>query len=99
MSTSQRTSLESVSCHYRGVDLRVEVGDSAATLLINSMPRETREFPPQPGRFRLSSMVQTDYEWHEFVEAELLIDGTVTRVILKANNQVLLEENLGEKVS
>ena len=97
MSKSQTTSAGSLTCHYRGVDLKIEVGDSNATLLINNMPRESREMPPVAGRFRLTSTVQIDYEWHEFVEAELVIDGASAQVVLKANNQVLLQENLARE--
>ena len=59
---------------YRGARLRVEVDDQMrSSLYINGLQRDSQDAETLPARCRLSSSVQTDYEWHEFIEAEIIL--------------------------
>ena len=79
-----------VTANYRGVILTVESDGYEGRLFINGLIRARIKLTSTT---RLSSTVQTDYEWHE------LIEGTITRkadkitISLSANNvEIALEE-------
>ena len=79
-----------VTAKYRGVILTVESDGYEGRLFINGLIRARIKLTSTT---RLSSTVQTDYEWHE------LIEGTITRkadkitITLSANNvEIALEE-------
>ena len=79
-----------VTANYRGVILTVESDGYEGRLFINGLIRARIKLTSTT---RLSSTVQTDYEWHE------LIEGTITRkadkitITLSANNvEIALEE-------
>ncbi len=76
---------------YRGAKLALRIdGDSTASLLVNGILREENEF--SQGSVRLSSTVQTDYEWHEYIEgrAEQMENGI--RASLLSNNTLVAEQ-------
>jgi len=82
-----------VEVNYRGANLKMEVDVDSASLSINGLERDRK--PLSPGQVvRLSSTVQTDYEWHEFVEGVLEVSERQVTLTLTANSQVLLEEVL-----
>lgn len=79
--------------NYRGTRLCIDVEIGSAGLSINGLERDRK--PLTPGQsISLSSTVQTDYEWHEFVEGILEIGEEQVKVTLTANSQVLIEEVL-----
>lgn len=85
--------MHTLEFNYRDNDLRVEVATPpAARLLINRINRASETRDEVPCRIRLSSSVQTDYEWHEFVEAEIDFSADEIRLVLIANKAVIAEQ-------
>ena len=79
---------------YRGVQLRVEIKEKLySSLYINGIRRDSMH-AAMPGHCFLSTTVQTDYEWHEFIEAELIVTGAKVVVKVSANNQTVGTETL-----
>ena len=80
---------------YKNAFLRVELeAGGSAGLFINNIQRmhsslgtrkETLQGTLQ-GTLRLSSSVQTDYEWHEFIEAIIIFKEKEISVSLCASN-------------
>ena len=83
---------------YRGADISVEIAmPPAVTLKINRLVRDTAEAGTDPITLRVSSTVQTDYEWHEFIEGVVIFDrGAVTARII-ANNQELVSRQFPDE--
>ena len=76
---------KSAETEYGGAHLRVEVdGDGEARLLVNGLVRD--KSGPAPNLL-LTSTVQTDYEWHEFVEARVLQDDNTVEIVIACNKQ------------
>jgi len=69
---------------YRGAHLKLEISDKGKTqLLINTLVRDEGS---SEETLRLSSVVQTDYEWHELIEGLVSFEpGSITATLL-ANN-------------
>ncbi|MEK9868747.1 MAG: hypothetical protein VXA40_07975 [Gammaproteobacteria bacterium] len=85
--------MHTLEFNYRDNDLRVEVATPpAARLLINRINRASETRDEVPCRITLSSSVQTDYEWHEFVEAQIDFSADEIRLVLIANKAVLAEQ-------
>lgn len=77
--------------NYRGTTLCVDAQVDSAGLSINGLERDRKRLTTGQ-TVRLSSTVQTDYEWHEFVEAVLEVAEEEVRVTVTANSQVLLQQ-------
>ena len=86
--------MSAVECSYRGVLLRVTITDEFAALSINGLERDRRPLKGTSGRIRLSSSVQTGYEWHEFIEGLLDLSGSSVDISLSANSQLLTRESV-----
>ena len=72
---------------YRNEALRVELdGVGSAALFINNIQRMQDTLTTLPGTIRLSSSVQTDYEWHEFIEAIVTFTEKEIGISLRASN-------------
>ena len=85
--------MHTLEFNYRDNDLRVEVATPpAARLLINRINRASETRDGVPCRITLSSSVQTDYEWHEFVEAQIDFSADEIRLVLIANKAVIAEQ-------
>lgn len=81
-----------LSTHYRGANLELTFdGKGQAALLINGIVRQSTEVETGDTA-RLSSTVQTDYEWHEFIEAIVRPQGNAIEAILIANNAELARQ-------
>ena len=77
---------------YRGARLRVEINDKMETYLyINGIQRDS-DSPTSTGYCSLVSTIQTDYEWHELIRAEVNISGSEVVIKLSANNKTLGKE-------
>ena len=76
---------------YRGADLSLEiVYPSSVILRINGLARDKVQGDVRNVVLRVSSTVQTDYEWHEFIEGIVEYHcGTITARLV-ANNQELV---------
>ncbi len=76
---------------YRGarLELRIE-GSSCAKLLVNGILREENKF--NQGSVRLSSTVQTDYEWHEYIEGRVEQNDSGLVASLLSNNTLVAEQ-------
>lgn len=75
---------------YRDADLKVEFSpEPSVRLLINDISRQEETADEVPCTLRLSSTVQTDYEWHEFIEAIIRYDEETVSIQLLANNAEL----------
>ncbi|MGV0036309.1 MAG: hypothetical protein ACNYPE_15660 [Candidatus Azotimanducaceae bacterium WSBS_2022_MAG_OTU7] len=73
---------------YRDTALRVELdGKGSAGLFINDIQRMHESLTALPGTLRLSSSVQTDYEWHEFIEAIIVFGEKEITISLRASNE------------
>ena len=78
---------------YRNIALRVELdGVRSAALFINNIKRMQDTLTTRPGTLRLSSSVQTDYEWHEFIEAILTFTEKEIGISLRASNSEIAGE-------
>ena len=84
-----------VETQYRGASLVVEAGPDEAALFINGIRRAQAS---TAGRevIRLNSSVQTDYEWHEFIEAVVTLgsDGRGCDVVISASNTEVVTATL-----
>ena len=83
---------------YRGVILSLELGTSPdVALRINGLERDRARSDAAAVTLRVSSTVQTDYEWHEFIEGTVVYaDGEITARLV-ANNQELVNERYSRK--
>lgn len=78
---------------YRGARLAIEFGsDQRVRLRINGLVREEAALPEATGSLRLSSTVQTDYEWHEFIEAVIEIGDDAIVTTVSANGAELTRD-------
>jgi hypothetical protein len=81
---SQMPALE---VNYKNAALRVEMDDNrSAALFINNIQRMQESLTTESGTLRLSSSVQTDYEWHEFIEVIVTVDEKEITISLRASN-------------
>ena len=75
---------------YRGAQLKLEISDDGKTqLLINGLVRDDGS---SETTVRLSSVVQTDYEWHEFIEGIVSFEPGGFTASLFANNTNLVRK-------
>ena len=78
-----------VTVNYRGAILTVESDEDEGRLLINGLIRARNKLTPT---MRLTSTVQTDYEWHELIEGIIKRKAGKITLSLKANNvEIALE--------
>jgi hypothetical protein len=78
---------------YRSACLRVELDDNlVARLFINNINRHEQSGETVPCVLNLSSTVQTDYEWHEYIEAIIKFGVREVTVKLLANNTEVAHE-------
>lgn len=81
--------MNTLKTNYRGADLRLELENDAARLLINGISRDQGKVTTS---LRLSSTVQTDYELHEFIQAIIIRnDNTVTAKLVAGNTDIASE--------
>ena len=79
-----------LSTQYGQIRLRVEFDPApGARLLINDIQRDEQCGSQVPCILRLSSTVQTGYEWHEHIEAVVHYEPDCVSVRLVANNTEL----------
>lgn len=79
----------STKIEYRGARLQLEISDEHVQLRINGIVRDET---PTGDVQRLSSTVQTDYEWHEFIEAVVAFTDRGIQASLLANGQELISQ-------
>ena len=88
------TQMPALEVNYNNAALRVEVNDNrSAALFINNAQRMQESLTTLPGTLRLSSSVQTDYEWHEFIEVLVTFDEKEITISLHASNSQIACEN------
>ena len=88
---------QSFACiDYKGSSICVEIDPGQSiSLKINGLLRESRKFTGVLQKAtKLSSSVQTDYEWHEFIVAEVLISQDSATVNILANDKLILDKAL-----
>ena len=79
--------MPALAAEYRHAVLRVELdSDRTARLLINNIQRMQASLTALSGTLRLSSSVQTDYEWHEFIEGIVTFNEKEISLSLWASN-------------
>jgi hypothetical protein len=81
---------------YRGAHLKLEISEGKTRLLINGLVRDEGS---SEKTLRLSSVVQTDYEWHELIEGFVSFEpGSITGSLLANNINVAQKTyKLGEE--
>ena len=92
---------EVLQTHYQGAELCLQLtsvalageapnaaihGGLAATLMINGVTRDEVKCQSNTSTLRLTSTVQTDYEWHEFIEAIVDVTKDTVNIRLLASN-------------
>ncbi len=83
--------LELTAIEHKGARISVELGDGHARLLINGLVREQQTLDPASDvAIRLSSTVQTEYEWHESIDALIRPSGKHFELSLTANAKPLI---------
>ena len=76
---------------YRGAVISLTIATPpAVTLRINRLARDSAEGKTEPVTLRVSSTVQTDYEWHEFIEGVVTFAGGAVSARIIANSQELV---------
>ena len=79
--------MPALEAEYRHAVLRVELDSNrSARLLINNIQRMQASLTTLSGILRLSSSVQTDYEWHEFIEGIVTFSKKEITLSLRASN-------------
>ena len=72
---------------YQGIILKVEFDrEPRARLFINRIKRQELAVDQTPCLIHLCSSVQTDYEWHESIEARVIYMEEQVSVCLSANH-------------
>lgn len=85
---------------YRGVDLALDIGrPHTVTLRINGITRDRADGAGANVTLRVNSTVQTDYEWHEFIEGIVTFDGGGATARIVANNLELARQHYPDKES
>lgn len=85
--------MHQIETTYHGARLTLSFDDSpAAKLAINGLVREEASSNSDAITLRLSSTVQTDYEWHEFIEGTVRYSASRIEATLIANNTELLQQ-------
>ena len=78
---------------YRGIDIRVEViPKQSVCLYINNINRAQDKLSSDHCTVILNSSVQTDYEWHEFIEARVTLQGDMVSIGVEASNIKIAEQ-------
>lgn len=81
---------EILETRYRGADLALDISSPpAAVLRINGLVRNSAAAEGPKVTLRVHSTVQTDYEWHEFIEGFVTFDGERITARILANGQEL----------
>jgi len=85
-----------ITVEYKGIQIGLQVSDTPAiTLTIDGMVRSRQQSSKGTDvLLNLSSSVQTDYEWHEFIEATAFFTETEVQVKIAANKANLLEQTI-----
>ncbi len=91
------TVIDSLNVAYRGTELSVELMDPPGAeltvrLKINGILRDSKSQQP-PCRLQLSTSVQTDYEWHEFIEARIDCSDANIQITIDANSARIADES------
>ena len=74
---------------YRGAQLRLEINDKMiSSLFVNGIKRDS-DSSSLSGYCSLSTTIQTDYEWHEFIKAEVTASESEVIVKLSANSKII----------
>lgn len=82
-----------IETHYHGADLRLEAGEKpSASLRINGIVRDEASAAKGDITLKVNTTLQTDYEWHEFIEGTVEYRDGVIHARLAANNQELASE-------
>lgn len=82
---------------YGGARLAVEIDRTHARLRINGLVRDAARLGAD--QLRLSSTVQTGYEWHEHIEAVVEFHPDTVSVTLLANRSELARESYSREAS
>ena len=82
--------MKQLTINYRGANLTVELDHSEGRLLINGLVRERSK---RTAGIRLSSTVQTDYEWHEFIVGTIICSENSIIMVLTANNAEIARQD------
>ena len=93
------TPMPALEVKYKNAALRVETGgNQSAALFINNIQRMQASLTTLPGTLRLSSSVQTNYEWHEFIEVIVTFDEKEITISLRASNSEIACETYPDQM-
>jgi len=82
---------EELKVSYEGTELLLIFGqEPRASLCINGVERESVSSDKPAITLKLSSTVQTDYEWHECVEAIVVYSASTIRASILASKKELI---------
>ena len=81
--------MNKLAIHYRDAELCVELDETEARLLINGLVRQRS---PVSKAVLLSSTVQTDYEWHEYIEGIITRHSCGIKMVILANKVQIAEK-------
>ena len=86
--------MQTILVDHHGEELKLELDQTpSARLFVNGIQRASDHAAATPCKLLLTSTVQTDYEWHEFVEATATFTVDRVEVSLSANNTSLIIES------
>ena len=91
MSAAQTSKHTQVCTFYKGTNICVQiVPNQSALLLIGGIPRQGLDMSTTTAAsIQLSSTLQTDYEWHEYILAIVEFGQDTAIVKILANNQLI----------
>ena len=86
--------------HYQGTTLVLEIDSTpSARLRINGILRDQVTSDTQFVTIRLSSTVQTGYEWHEYIEGLIEYSEGTIKATLNASNVTLISRTFDVETS
>ena len=96
MSTATETNQHLINIDYKGIPIEFCVSSGGEiSLKIDGIVRGTKYTASgSNGLLSLSSTVQTDYEWHEIIEANARFTQSGANVSIVANKVKLFEETI-----
>lgn len=91
MNTAPAEGFQQVCTDYKGTSICVRVfPNRSVALLIDGISRQSVDVSRlSSSTTRLSSTVQTDYEWHEYIVAVVELNESCAKVNILANNETI----------
>ena len=78
------------STNFKGREIEITNSESTFALLVDGLVRTKRVPSSDCVRISLSTAIQTEYEWHEHLEAIIDLSTDNLKLEVKANNKKII---------